>query len=55
MAAALWWFTGDLAQWLAAHPVDRALHLVAGVSLGIAVYAAALFASGMRPADLSRR
>jgi putative peptidoglycan lipid II flippase len=55
MAVALWWFTGDLERWLAARPVDRALHLVAGVLLGIVVYAAALFASGLRSDDLRNR
>ena len=55
MAVALWWFTGDLERWLAAAPLDRALHLVAGVLLGVVVYATALFASGLRSDDLRNR
>ena len=47
--------SGDLERWLAAAPLDRALHLVAGVLLGVVVYATALFASGLRSDDLRNR
>ncbi|MFZ9653779.1 MAG: murein biosynthesis integral membrane protein MurJ [Steroidobacteraceae bacterium] len=55
MALALWWFTGDLARWLATPPLQRALYLAVGVMFGVVVYGAALYATGVRPADLRNR
>jgi putative peptidoglycan lipid II flippase len=52
MGAVLWWLAGDLQQWLAWGVRQRVLHLVALVAVGLAVYAAVLFAAGLRPKHL---
>ena len=46
---------GNVARWLATPPLQRALYLAVGVMFGVVVYGAALYATGVRPADLRNR
>jgi peptidoglycan biosynthesis protein MviN/MurJ (putative lipid II flippase) len=48
MAALLWWFGGDVAEWLAAPLVRRVLWLAALVGGGVGVYFVVLLALGVR-------
>jgi putative peptidoglycan lipid II flippase len=48
MAALLVWMGGELADWLAAPPLQRALHLSVCILSAAAVYFAALWLSGLR-------
>jgi putative peptidoglycan lipid II flippase len=48
MAALLVWMAGDLAAWLAAPPLERALRLAVCIVSAAALYFAALFVSGVR-------
>jgi putative peptidoglycan lipid II flippase len=48
MAAVLIWFAGDLADWLAAPPLERVWRLALGIVAGAITYFAALFALGLR-------
>jgi putative peptidoglycan lipid II flippase len=52
MAALLLWMAGDISGWLAASPLHRAARLALCVSAGAVTYFAALFASGMRLAQM---
>jgi putative peptidoglycan lipid II flippase len=52
MGASLWWLAGDMPHWFAMRTWDRVLHTLLCVAAGAAVYFAALFAAGVRPADL---
>jgi putative peptidoglycan lipid II flippase len=52
MAVALWWLAGDLEHWFAMRTWERALQTLLCVAAGAAVYFAALFVTGARPADL---
>jgi putative peptidoglycan lipid II flippase len=49
MAAFLWWFGGDVAQWLATSTAHRIAWLAAIVGGGAAVYFVGLAAMGVRP------
>jgi putative peptidoglycan lipid II flippase len=49
MAAFLWWFGGDVAQWLATSTSRRIAWLAAIVGGGAAVYFLGLAAMGIRP------
>ena len=49
MAAFLWWFGGDVAQWLSASTLHRIAWLAAIVGGGAAVYFLGLAAMGVRP------
>jgi putative peptidoglycan lipid II flippase len=49
MAAFLWWFGGDVAQWLSASTSHRIAWLAAIVAGGAAVYFLALAVMGVRP------
>lgn len=55
MSAALWWLGRDLEVWLAWGWRDRALWLVLLVTVGVAAYGLALFASGVRVRHLRSR
>jgi putative peptidoglycan lipid II flippase len=48
MAALLIWMAGDVADWLAAPPLKRAVHLAVCVVAAAVLYFAALFVSGVR-------
>ena len=52
MAAVVAWLSGPLQGWLDASWDGRTLKLVACIGLGLAVYAGALLAMGLRPAHL---
>lgn len=52
MAGVLYWGAGDLKPWLAAGMAQRVLWLAGWIVAGLAVYAVALLAVGIRPADL---
>jgi putative peptidoglycan lipid II flippase len=49
MAALLLWLAGDLADWLSAPAMDRALHLTGCILAAAAVYFAVLYLAGVRP------
>ncbi|MFO1428162.1 MAG: murein biosynthesis integral membrane protein MurJ [Steroidobacteraceae bacterium] len=52
MAAALIWLGGDIADWLAASPLHRAVRLAGCIVVAAALYFGALFVAGLRLAEL---
>lgn len=54
MAAGLWWYSGELSQWLAWGEWYRGTRLLASVAGGAAIYFAVLWLLGVRPRDLRR-
>jgi putative peptidoglycan lipid II flippase len=52
MAAFLWWFGGDLSQWLASARLQRVTWLAGLVAGGAGLYFAVLWLLGVRPAQL---
>ncbi len=55
MAALLVWWSGSLDAWLAYGPAVRLLRCGLGIAAAAATYFAALYALGLRPADLRTR
>ena len=51
MGVFLWWYGGDLRQWLQWRLAERGWHLLAAVILGMVIYFFALFLLGLRVTD----